>query len=416
VRGTSIDNGHRQPTLFYGGTLPGSALLVIAFHWDQHLSRATSMSFQGRGLVDAKLGPSAQQSAADVAAIAQLKLPRIPPHDGLRIRSWRDRRAKRRRLQRPIPQPQRSRATQLRPQPLPGTSLRHSLRAFWHSGAGDKRRPVVAFVPFLTTPHGRVSVRASRRGGSMATAKIEAAMPTDASSAAVLASAKRAEYAKYSPVFWRVAENARQIHEPFLANCIADRELFTSLAARSGDRLAGIAITAHKVSPPPFSIDPERSWLTDDFFVSTPDQWMTAGYDLLHETERQAKDGGAERLIVLTARRDEPKRQMLEGTGYTRGASWWVHPVTPRRGTPPELRTIEAVLGQAPPVYDPGGPTALALSLTDPSEVSLFDDWVSGSGAVLGIVPARSSSPEIEDALRTTGYEPASDWHLKILA
>jgi hypothetical protein len=30
--------------------------LVIAFHWDQHRSRATSMSFQGRGLIDAKLG------------------------------------------------------------------------------------------------------------------------------------------------------------------------------------------------------------------------------------------------------------------------------------------------------------------------------------------------------------------------
>jgi len=56
VQTSSIDNGHRQPTLFYGGTLPGSALLVIAFHWDQHRSRATSMSFQGRGLADPKLG------------------------------------------------------------------------------------------------------------------------------------------------------------------------------------------------------------------------------------------------------------------------------------------------------------------------------------------------------------------------
>jgi hypothetical protein len=49
--------------------------------------------------------------------------------------------------------------------------------------------------------------------------------------------------------FWRVAQNAREIHEPFLAKCIADRELFTSLAVRSNDRLAGIAITAHKVFP-----------------------------------------------------------------------------------------------------------------------------------------------------------------------
>jgi hypothetical protein len=53
---SSIDNGHREPTLFYGGTLPGSALLVIVFHWDQQRSRATAMDFQGRGLTDAKLG------------------------------------------------------------------------------------------------------------------------------------------------------------------------------------------------------------------------------------------------------------------------------------------------------------------------------------------------------------------------
>jgi hypothetical protein len=56
VQTSSIDNGHPQPTLFYGGKLPGSALLMISFHWDQHRTRATSMSFQGRGLVDVKLG------------------------------------------------------------------------------------------------------------------------------------------------------------------------------------------------------------------------------------------------------------------------------------------------------------------------------------------------------------------------
>jgi GNAT superfamily N-acetyltransferase len=250
----------------------------------------------------------------------------------------------------------------------------------------------------------------------MAKAKIEAAVPEDAADAALLASVKRTEYAEYSPIFWRVAQNAREIHEPFLAKCIADRKLFTSLAARSDDQLVGIAITAHKVFPPPFSNDAGRSWLTDDFYVATPDQWLTVGADLLRETERQVRDSGPGRLIVLTARRDEPKRRLLESAGYNRGASWWVHPVTPREADPPTLQTTEAVIGQAPPVYDPGGPTALALSLTDASEVAIFDAWAACSGAVLAIVPARSNAPEIEEALRITGYDPASDWHLKSLA
>jgi hypothetical protein len=105
-------------------------------------------------------------------------------------------------------------------------------------------------------------------------AKIEAAVAEDASKASALAAAKRTEYAGYSPVFWRVAEDAREIHEPFLAKCIADQKLFTSLAARLDEGLAGIAITAHKVFPPPFSNDPTPSWLTDDFFVSSPGLWM----------------------------------------------------------------------------------------------------------------------------------------------
>ena len=62
----------------------------------------------------------------------------------------------------------------------------------------------------------------------MAGAEIDSARPSDAADAAVLSSAKRAEYEECSPVFWRVAENAREIHEPFLAKCIEDNRLFTS--------------------------------------------------------------------------------------------------------------------------------------------------------------------------------------------
>jgi hypothetical protein len=98
--------------------------------------------------------------------------------------------------------------------------------------------------------------------------------------------------------------------------------------------MAGIAIASHAVSPPPFARDSQPSWLVDDFFVGSPAEWSTVGAELPRAVEEAAREGGAERLIVLAARVDEPKRQMIEAAGrYARAASWWVHPVTPRNET-----------------------------------------------------------------------------------
>jgi hypothetical protein len=238
----------------------------------------------------------------------------------------------------------------------------------------------------------------------------------DATAAANLAVAKRAEYERFSPVFWRVAANARELHEPFLAFCIADPG-FTSLAVRHADGpLAGIAIASHRVGPPPFNDDSEPSWLVDDFFVRSADEWPTVGAALLRGIEAAAVESGATRVVVLSARRDAPKRDAIAALGYTLGASWWVHPVSPRPGKPGDLPTTKPVVGPAPPVYDPGGLTALALEMRDPADVPLFDDWAAASNAVLAIVPALETDPALQASLQKNGYEPASDWFVKSVA
>jgi hypothetical protein len=56
VQRTGIDNGHDEPTLYYGGKLPGGAELTVHFGWHQRRLRADALTFHGRGLVDAKLG------------------------------------------------------------------------------------------------------------------------------------------------------------------------------------------------------------------------------------------------------------------------------------------------------------------------------------------------------------------------
>jgi GNAT superfamily N-acetyltransferase len=238
---------------------------------------------------------------------------------------------------------------------------------------------------------------------------IDAARADDAPQAADLAAAKRAEYERYSPVFWRVADGARERHEPFLAQCI-ESGAFTSFAARDGDELRGIVIASHRAFPPPFRDDPEPTWLVDDFFVRSPASWPTVGAALLARVEDAAAAGGAERVVVVAARRDEPKTSFLRARAYELAAEWWVHAVVPKPEEPKPLGRVRAVVGPAPPVYDPGGLTALALALPDPDDVAAFERWASASSAVLAIVPLRTPDAALAEALSRRGYDVASQW------
>jgi GNAT superfamily N-acetyltransferase len=141
-------------------------------------------------------------------------------------------------------------------------------------------------------------------------------------------------------VFWRLAKDALELHEPFLARCLED-EAYTCIAARREGNLAGIALAAHSVFPPPFRSDPDPSWLVDDFFVASAAEWLTVGTQLLQAVERAAGSKEAARLVVLSARQDEPKRAMLAACGYRRGASWWVLPVQAVEGELSILRDTD---------------------------------------------------------------------------
>lgn len=233
-------------------------------------------------------------------------------------------------------------------------------------------------------------------------------MAADAHAAADLAEAKRTEYAAYSPVFWRPAEDARDRHLPFLAHCI-ESERFLALAAEQSGAVVGIALTSLSGAPPPFHADPEPTWFLDDFFVAGG-AWAEVGGPLLERIAAEAK-----RLVVVAAHADRAKCALLEALGFACAASWWVLPVEPAPGEPPPLDGIDAVTGPAPPVYDPGGPTALATRV-EPGDaaglVATFTRWSAASGAVLAIVAARSADAELADALATTGFSRASDWYV----
>lgn len=244
---------------------------------------------------------------------------------------------------------------------------------------------------------------------------LRSAHPDDADRAADLAAAKRVEYARYSPIFWRPAKGAREKHLAFLRHCITSEDYVSSVAERGGE-VVGVIMANHRNAPPPFHLDSEPTWFVDDFFVAQPEMWPSAGVGLLAHIADKARAHGAVRVIVVTAQRDEPKRSFLRGVGYSLAATWWVHSLTLSDAPIPPQEDVHALVAPAPPVYDPGGPVALALSLgAQPAarRIATFDAWAAASQAVLAIVPARVDDAPLAEALAEQGYTVASEWYAR---
>lgn len=243
---------------------------------------------------------------------------------------------------------------------------------------------------------------------------VRVARPDDADIAADFAATKRAEYEEYSPVFWRRAADDREKHQPFLRQCIESDD-YSAFAAERGDEIVGVILANRRGAPPPFHADREPTWFVDDFYVAEPGLWESVGRALLDAAAAEAGASGAERLIVVGAQRDLPKRSFLLTAQCALAAAWWVHPVEPTNAPPPDLSRIQAVVGPAPPVYDPGGLTALATSLGDTpaTAVALFDQWAAASNAVVAIIPARVSDIALEEVLETQDYVVASEWFIR---
>ncbi len=243
---------------------------------------------------------------------------------------------------------------------------------------------------------------------------VRVARAADADSAADLAVARRAEYEHYSPIFWRPAEDARERHQPFLRRCIASDDYAAFAAERAGE-VVGVILGKRGAAPAPFHADPESTCFVDDFYVARPALWQTAGSALLATLTDAARAGGAERVIVVGAQRDAPKRAFLLNAGYTVAAAWWTHPVTPTPAPAPALPALQALVVPAPPVYAPGGLTALALGGVSVAQVALFTQWAAASQAVLAIIPARSTDAALAAALAAAGYAVASEWYVRTL-
>ncbi len=218
--------------------------------------------------------------------------------------------------------------------------------------------------------------------------------------AATLMARRRQEYAAYSPVFWRPAHGVEAHHARFLGAAAAEEG---AVAVRT-DR--GFAIGQVRGG----------ALLVDDFTVEAPDLWPTEGRQLLEECAAAARRHGLA-LRVVTARRDVPKRTLLQRSGLVAVARWWVKELAPigpaAAWGPVRVADVDALLVPAPPVYDPGGPVCLLGDL-DPELAPAASEEAAALGAVLAVVQRDRSpdeAPAEEPQLAAAGFHNPSAFY-----
>jgi hypothetical protein len=223
---------------------------------------------------------------------------------------------------------------------------------------------------------------------------------------------RRAIYEKLSPVFWRPAANARDVHEPYLAACVASDQ-YVGLRTDDGFILGEL----QAAGSPPWWPDAQLGFV-DDFAVEEHDAWNSDGRTLLLAAWSQLRDQGAESIRVVTARRDFEKVALLESVGLTHGESWWVRVNDEQAQRAPAFGPVadcgvEALVIPAPPVYDPGGPVLLVTSIDSADCVNKIPLVAAEHGAVLAILPC---PPERGAAADGAGFVETARYYVGSLA
>lgn len=220
----------------------------------------------------------------------------------------------------------------------------------------------------------------------------------DAAWAAGLLEAQRGEYARYSPVFWRPAEDARALHEMFLRRQIASA---ATVALRTRD---GFIICERR---------PHEGFV-DDFTLTQPRRWDNDGAVLLLAAAGRLAADGIDTFRVVIAHADEAKARLLRDLSLGLAEQWWVHELLPPGPPAPPGRVagpgFSGLLTQAPPVYAPGGPVFLADQPTEPAAIKAIMDGATERGAVLAVIPAAPDGA-LAAELRRRGWTVASDWY-----
>jgi hypothetical protein len=222
---------------------------------------------------------------------------------------------------------------------------------------------------------------------------------------------RRALYETFSPVFWKRSAQAREVHGPHLASCLASGR---HCGFRTDD--AFVLGEVQDAATPPWWSEVTLGFV-DDFAVTSDSEWADAGVTLLAAVWRELARRGVKTLRVVAGRRDMAKVAVLEHLGLTVGESWWIAlAVGDRRSEasfgPVNSDGVAGLVIPAPPVYDPGGPVFLAISVEDVASVPDVPRIAGECGAVLAIVSTTPATPELSEAVSLAGFDEVTRYYV----
>jgi GNAT superfamily N-acetyltransferase len=161
------------------------------------------------------------------------------------------------------------------------------------------------------------------------TEQIRPATASELDAITAMASARRRQYSTYQPVFWAPAPNAEEVHRPYLAKLIGDKDVITLVSESSGT-LTGFVIAS--IGDAPAVYNPGGRTCQMDDFVVEPGRWKSAGTQLLRAAIELATSRGAIQAVVVTGHLDLEKREALQACGLSIASEWWVTAGSGRAG------------------------------------------------------------------------------------
>lgn len=137
-----------------------------------------------------------------------------------------------------------------------------------------------------------------------------------------LSHAKRLDYEKAQPQFWRHADEAEKIQLKWFEELLARDDHLLFVASRH-DQITGFIIRRLLKAPEVYNPG-GLTLMIDDFCLREEDKWVSTGAALLKELQNTAKKKGAEQTLVVCGAHDENKRYFLKSVGLQVASEWYV--------------------------------------------------------------------------------------------
>jgi len=132
-----------------------------------------------------------------------------------------------------------------------------------------------------------------------------------------LSYAKRFEYSKHQPLFWKIAENSNEIQARWFEEELQNEKAIALCDSQKQGFIIG------KLVNPPEVYDAGLTLMIDDFCVQTPNLWQTIGRNLLEECVKSGKEKGVKQILCVCGDFDAEKYKLLENLNLTVASRWY---------------------------------------------------------------------------------------------